>query len=101
VEAVYAEGEGWAAMVDAKEVGETSVTLGAGREQKGDRIDLAVGIMVKVKVGDRVSPGQELFEIHANDPRKLPLAKERLKGAVKIVNRPVEKPPYFHGVIGM
>ncbi|HPY33643.1 MAG TPA: thymidine phosphorylase [Anaerolineaceae bacterium] len=101
VESVYAEGEGWAAMVDAKEVGETSVTLGAGREQKGDRIDLAVGIMVKVKVGDRVSPGQELFEIHANDPRKLQLAKERLKGAVKIVNRPVEKPPYFHGVIGM
>ncbi|HPS31962.1 MAG TPA: thymidine phosphorylase [Anaerolineaceae bacterium] len=101
VEPVFAEHEGWAAVVDAKEVGETSVMLGAGREQKGDRIDLAVGIMVRVKVGEPVSRGQVLFDIHANDPRKLQLAKERLKNAVKIVDKPVEKPPYFYGVIGI
>ncbi|MEL7645486.1 MAG: thymidine phosphorylase [Anaerolineaceae bacterium] len=101
VEPVYAGEEGWAEVVDAKEVGETSVMLGAGREQKGDQIDPAVGIMVRVKVGDSVSKGQVLFEIHANDPRKLQLAKERLKKAVKIVDKPVEKPPYFYGVIGI
>ena len=101
VESVYAENGGWASVVDAKEVGETSVALGAGREQKGDLIDQAVGIIVKVKVGDAVDKGQVLFEVHANDPRKLQQAKERLKNAVKIVNRPVEKPPYFHGVIGI
>ncbi len=101
IEPVYAEIEGWAAGVDAKVVGETSVMLGAGREQKGDQIDQAVGIMVKVKIGDPVVMGQVLFEIHANDPRKLQLAKERLKAAVKIVDKPVEKPPYFHGVIGI
>jgi len=101
IEPVYAEIKGWAAEVDAKVVGETSVMLGAGREQKGDQIDQAVGIMVKVKIGDPVVKGQVLFEIHANDPRKLQLAKERLKTAVKIINKPVEKPPYFHGVIGI
>lgn len=101
VESVYAENGGWASVVDAKEVGETSVALGAGREQKGDLIDQAVGIIVKVKVGDAVDKGQVLFEVHANDPRKLQQVKERLKNAVKIVNRPVEKPPYFHGVIGI
>jgi len=101
VEPVYSGEEGWAEGVDAKEVGETSVMLGAGREQKGDQIDPAVGIMVRVKVGDSVSKGQVLFEIHANDPRKLQLAKERLKKAVKIVDKPVEKPPYFYGVIGI
>ncbi len=57
--------------------------------------------MVRVKVGDPVTRGQVLFEIHANDPRKLQQAKERLKNAVKIVNKPVEKPPYFYGVIGI
>ena len=101
IEPVYAEIKGWAAEVDAKVVGETSVMLGAGREQKGDQIDQAVGIMVKVKIGDPVVKGQVLFEIHANDPRKLQLAKERLKTAVKIIDKPVEKPPYFHGVIGI
>ena len=101
VESVYADKAGWAAVVDAKDVGETSVMLGAGREQKGDVIDPAVGIMVRVKVGDPVTRGQVLFEIHANDPRKLQQAKERLKNAVKIVNKPVEKPPYFYGVIGI
>lgn len=101
VEPVRARSAGWAAVVDAKEVGETSVTLGAGREQKGDMIDQAVGIIVKVKVGDAVDKGQVLFEVHANDPRKLQQAKERLKNAVKIVNEPVEKPPYFYGVIGI
>jgi len=64
-------------------------------------IDQAVGIIVKVKVGDAVDKGQVLFEVHANDPRKLQQAKERLKNAVKIVNEPVEKPPYFYGVIGI
>ena len=101
VEPVRARSAGWAAVVDAKEVGETSVTLGAGREQKGDMIDQAVGIIVKVKVGDAVDKGQVLFEVHANDPRKLQQAKERLKNAVKIVNEPVDKPPYFYGVIGI
>ena len=101
VEPVRARSAGWAAVVDAKEVGETSVTLGAGREQKGDMIDQAVGIIVKVKVGDAVDKGQVLFEVHANDPRKLQQAKERLKNAVKIVNEPGEKPPYFYGVIGI
>ena len=101
VEPVRARSAGWAAVVDAKEVGETSVTLGAGREQKGDMIDQAVGIIVKVKVGDAVDKGQVLFEVHANDPRKLQQANERLKNAVKIVNEPVEKPPYFYGVIGI
>jgi len=101
VEQIAAEKSGWVREVNAKEVGETSVTLGAGREKKGDPIDPAVGIMVYAKIGDEVKAGQPLFEIHSNDHVKLLQAKERLKRAIDITQNRVERPPYFHGVIGL
>jgi len=101
IEPVLAEKSGWVNSVNAREVGETSVQLGAGREKKGDPIDPAVGIMVYAKIGDAIEAGQTLFEIHANNAEKLLQAKERLKNAVEITEDRVERPPYFHGVIGL
>ena len=101
IELVLAEKSGWVNSVNAREVGETSVQLGAGREKKGDPIDPAVGVMVYAKIGDAIEAGQTLFEIHANNAEKLLQAKERLKNAVEITNDRVERPPYFHGVIGL
>jgi pyrimidine-nucleoside phosphorylase len=101
IEPVLAEKSGWVNSVNAREVGETSVQLGAGREKKGDPIDPAVGIMVYAKIGDAIEAGQTLFEIHANNTGKLLQAKERLKNAIEITQDRVERPPYFHGVIGL
>ena len=101
IELVLAEKSGWVNSVNAREVGETSVQLGAGREKKGDPIDPAVGIMVYAKIGDAIEAGQTLFEIHANNAGKLLQAKERLKNAIEITQDRVERPPYFHGVIGL
>jgi len=101
IEPVLAEKSGWVNSVNAREVGETSVQLGAGREKKGDPIDPAVGIMVYTKIGDAIEAGQTLFEIHANNTGKLLQAKERLKNAIEITQDRVERPPYFHGVIGL
>ena len=101
IEHVLAEKSGWVNSVNAREVGETSVQLGAGREKKGDPIDPAVGIMVYTKIGDAIEAGQTLFEIHANNTGKLLQAKERLKNAIEITQDRVERPPYFHGVIGL
>ena len=56
--------------INALEVGLTSVDLGAGRAQKGDPIDYAVGIILHVKVGQAIKRGQPLFTIHANDQAK-------------------------------
>jgi pyrimidine-nucleoside phosphorylase len=101
IEPILTEKSGWVNSVNAREVGETSVQLGAGREKKGDPIDPAVGIMVCAKIGDAIEAGQTLFEIHANNAEKLLQAKERLKNAVEITEDRVERPPYFHGVIGL
>lgn len=40
--------------------------LGAGRATKEDKIDLAVGIMLRKKVGDAVEKGEPLVTLYAN-----------------------------------
>ena len=98
---ITADKSGWVKTVDAKEVGESSVTLGAGRSKKDDKIDFGVGILVKVKIGEIVAEKQPLFEIHANDEEKLNQVLEKLRNAVEIVDEPVEAPPFFWDVIGL
>ncbi len=90
---------GHVARVDALEVGLTAVVLGAGREKKGDPIDHAVGVEVRVKVGDRVEPGAPLFTIHANDEGRRAEAEERLLKAVSLGDSPVEPLPLFYGTV--
>ncbi len=99
IEEVYATQEGYISAIHAREVGETSVDLGAGRAKKGDSIDHAVGIVIQHKVGDYVRKGDLLFTIHANNYSKLAQAKERLLAAHTWSKTPVEPLPLFYGVI--
>lgn len=90
---------GYVARVDAREVGETSVELGAGRARKEDAIDHAVGILVHCKVGDAVEAGEPLFTIHANDAGKLENARLRLLAAHTIQPQACPPLPLFYEVI--
>lgn len=85
--------------INALEVGLTSVDLGAGRAQKGDPIDYAVGIILHVKVGQAIERGQPLFTIHANDQAKAVAAEERLRRAIRFSTEPVTPLPLFYGVV--
>ncbi|MEL7625734.1 MAG: pyrimidine-nucleoside phosphorylase [Anaerolineaceae bacterium] len=98
---IVADSDGWVKVVDAQNVGESSVEIGAGRAKKGDVIDPAVGIMVRVKVGDHIEAGQTLFDVHVNDRNSFDTVFQKLKTAVEISDEPVEPPPYFWGVIGL
>lgn len=98
---IKADRGGWISVVDAKEVGESSVEIGAGRSKKGDQIDPAVGIMVRVKIGDYVEPGATLFEVHVNERNSFDKVFEKLKNSVEFSDEPVEPPPCFWDVLGM
>ena len=98
---ITADAAGWVKVVDAQSVGESSVEIGAGRAKKGDVIDQAVGIMVRVKVGDRIEAGQTLFDVHVNNRKAFETVFQKLKTSVEISDEPVEPPPYFWGVIGL
>ena len=98
---IKAERGGWISVIDAKEVGESSVEIGAGRSKKDDRIDPAVGIMVRVKIGDYVEPGATLFEVHVNERNSFDKVFEKLKNSVEFSDEPVEPPPCFWDVLEM
>jgi len=65
--AVKSEQGGFISGIDALKIGETAVTLGAGREKKDDIIDPAVGIVLEKKVGDKVRAGDILAFMHARE----------------------------------
>lgn len=96
---IVSNAEGWVKVVDAREVGESAVDLGAGRAKKTDSIDPSVGMYVKVKVGDFIKIGQPLFEVHTNSLQKFDLVKERLLNSVELSQEPVERLPVFYGTI--
>lgn len=100
IETVTAPRAGYLLGINAREVGETSVELGAGRARKEDSIDHAVGIVIHHKVGDHIEAGEELFTIHANDAAKLAAARARLLAAHQWSMEPVPALPLFYDVIG-
>lgn len=99
VETVSAPRSGYLSGIHAREVGETAVFLGAGREKKGDPIDHAVGVVVHHKVGERIESGQPLFTIHLSRPGLLTKARQRLLAAHTWSDEPVPPLPLFYGVI--
>lgn len=63
---VPAKTSGVVSKIVADEIGVASMLLGAGRATKEDVIDLAVGLMLRKKVGDKVEAGESLVTIYAN-----------------------------------
>ncbi|NJN43502.1 MAG: thymidine phosphorylase [Anaerolineae bacterium] len=99
VKTVLAPRTGYIAGIDARAVGETAVSLGAGRAKKGDPIDHAVGIVIHQKVGEYVGEGMPLFTIHANSPASFDEAKSYLLEAHTWEENPVDPLPLFYEII--
>ena len=73
---VEATKDGTITSLKAEEIGKLSVSLGAGRIKKEDKIESSVGIVLNKKIGDNVKKGDIVAYIHANDENK---AKEAVK----------------------
>jgi pyrimidine-nucleoside phosphorylase len=85
--------QGYISRLDALEVALTAMKLGAGREKKGDPVDLAVGMVLHKKIGDHVGRGEGLCTIHAQALEDLTWAEQRLLAAYAWNDEPVEPPP--------
>jgi pyrimidine-nucleoside phosphorylase len=99
IETIKAEQGGYIAGISARTIGETIITLGGGRAKKSDAIDHSVGVVVHIKVGDRVVKGQSLLTIHAKNAADLAMARERIMAGIRWSDRPVEPLPLFYGVV--
>ncbi|HHQ0973256.1 TPA: pyrimidine-nucleoside phosphorylase, partial [Listeria innocua] len=63
---VPAKTSGFVSQIVADEIGIAAMILGAGRATKEDEINLAVGLMLRKKVGDQVKEGDSLVTIFAD-----------------------------------
>jgi pyrimidine-nucleoside phosphorylase len=96
VEVVKAPRSGFISQIQARNVGEAAVILGAGRAKKSDPVDHAVGFVIHKKVGDKVEKGEALFTIHANDEKKLAEAREAVLAAHTFSDTDVTPLPLFY-----
>jgi len=91
--------EGYISQLDAMEVGLTAIELGAGRKEKNEPVDHAVGIVLHKKIGDRVERGEGLSTIHAQSWQDLERAQGRLLAAYHLQEEPTEPPPLIHHIL--
>ena len=93
VHPIKADRSGYVTALDALLVGRAAVALGAGRDKKGDAVDLAAGIMLLKKPGEAVSAGDTLIELRYNDGSRLDAAVALAKQAAVIDDTaPLDQP---------
>lgn len=90
---------GYVARMDTVAIGYAAQSLGAGRAAKDDAIDPAVGLVMRVRIGDRVEAGQALATIHANDESRIGGALAALQKAITIEDLPVEPPQLIRALV--
>lgn len=99
VEEYKAEGQGFVQGIDALKVGLAAMMLGAGRNKKEDDIDLAVGVELSKKMGDRVKKGDTLCKVHSNCSQKTKAALDLLKEAFVMSEEEPQIPPLIYDFI--
>lgn len=94
-----AEQDGYISGIEALEVGISAMLLGAGRETKDSEIDLAVGIVLEKKVGDKVKKGETLAVLHVDDEKNLEEAKSKLAAAFSYSKEKPEQKELIYEII--
>lgn len=94
---VPAKTSGFVSKIIADEIGIAAMILGAGRATKEDEINLAVGLMLRKKVGDSVKAGESLVTIFA-DQEDVENVKAKIYGNIEISDQAVA-PTLIHKVI--
>jgi pyrimidine-nucleoside phosphorylase len=90
--ACRAEETGYITQLDARSIGEIAVTLGAGRRHITEDVNAAVGVVLAAKIGQRVSAGEAVASIHAENESDALSACQELQAALLIEEQPPEVP---------
>lgn len=92
---VRAEQSGQVSMINARQVGELVLDLGAGKKKQDDVIDHSVGVVLHVQVGAKVATGDTIATIYARTESDLAAAQPRLQQAIAIGSDPAPDRPIF------
>jgi pyrimidine-nucleoside phosphorylase len=96
---VKSEVEGYISRIDSQHIGLIAMQLGAGRATKEDNVDLAVGIVLNKKRGNKVYKGETLAYIHANDEGKIEEATKDIIESYHVTEESAKDIPLVYGVV--
>ena len=91
---------GYVAAIDAELIGQASSIIGAGRDKKEDGIDPAVGVILEVKVGQKVEAGSVLCRLYYTGENRLDDAGELIEDAFRISANPPDERNLILEVVG-
>jgi len=91
--------DGHVAAIECEEIGLAAMMLGAGRETKESKIDMAVGLELVKHVGDTVKKGEPLAQVHIDPNRDNTKALERLRAAFRLADTPVQPQPLVLDIV--
>jgi thymidine phosphorylase len=97
---VTAERDGFVRRLDCRAVGNAVWRLGAGRARKEDTVSATAGAHCHAKPGDRVSKGQPVLDLAADDAARIADALAALDDAIEIGDTPPAPRPLIAGRIG-
>ncbi len=75
---------GFVSQIDAEDIGTASNMIGAGRQKKDDTIDPAVGVILEVKVGEKVDAGSVLCRLYYTREDRVEEAADMVEDAFRI-----------------
>ncbi len=91
VREVVAPRGGYVARFGALGIGRAALTLGAGRQKKGDEVDPGAGVEVLVEVGDAIEEGEPVARLYGG--RNTEMAEALVREALELSDEPVEPAP--------
>ncbi|MGD0301608.1 MAG: thymidine phosphorylase [Bryobacteraceae bacterium] len=75
---------GYISAIDAEGIGKASSLIGAGRNTKEDVIDPAVGVILEVKVGQKIEGGAVLCRLYYTGDENVEEASQQIEDAFRI-----------------
>ncbi|MBS1829606.1 MAG: thymidine phosphorylase [Acidobacteria bacterium] len=97
---IYSPRAGFVSAVDAALIGQASQMIGAGRDTKEDSIDPAVGVILEVKVGQKVDAGGVLCRIYHTREERVDEAADLVEDAFRISKDAPEERELILEVVG-
>jgi len=91
---------GYVSTIHAEDIGMASNMIGAGRDKKEDPIDPAVGIILEVKVGEKVDAGSILCRLYYTKEEHVDEAADRVEDAFRISGQKPDERELILEVVG-
>lgn len=88
---IKAEKDGYISLLEAEKIGNASCLLGAGRSVKDDKIDTLAGIVLSVKVGDKISKNDTVMTLYSSSEEKIKNALSTALSSIKISDKKVKE----------